>query len=346
MNFSFTNLKVGSLVEIETIDANANPIKLKTIVENIISESELKLFAPIYMGKNFPIRIGDSFELITVHKYPTVDKYDILSCRCKVSSKTKEGNISTITVIKTGIFKPIQRRNYFRLPLIKNMTIISEDEEHELLSKDLSASGIRGFINKKIPVDTEIILLLNIETGVLRLKTRVIDCYPDPHHTYRYELRGSFVGIKNTQMSALHKYIFSKQSEAIKKQIEIEEYASILDTNKHYSDFYSMTNLEKVIRISPIITWALTLLNYAFLYNAFEDQNKAINYFFRQFKRTFRPEYLNGAYIFAFVMIVLIAIGALMNNGYNKGSKRLINIQYAIQGFLALAIIVAYQFLS
>lgn len=345
MNFSFTNLKVGSLVEIETVDAKHNPIKLKTIVEDIISESELKLFSPVYKGKNFPLRLGNGFNLVTVYKYPTVDKYDILSCRCKVTDKKMEGNISTITIQKTGIFKAIQRRNYFRLPLIKNMKIIQNDIEYELLSKDLSANGIRGFINKKLSAETEAILMLDIESKVLHLKTKIIECNPDPNHTYRFELRGSFVNIKNSQVSLLLKYIFSKQSEAIRKQIELEDYVSIMDTEQHYSDFFSMTNLEKIIRITPLLTWALTLLNYAYLLSAFRDNNKGINFFFGQFTRSYRPEYLETANILAVILLICIIAGFITNNLLNKKRRNIINIHYFIQTLLALAVIITYQVL-
>lgn len=345
MNFSFTNLKVGSLVEIETVDAKHNPIKLKTIVEDIISESELKLFSPVYKGKSFPLRLGNSFNLVTVYKYPTVDKYDILSCRCKVIDKDKDGNISTLTIQKTGIFRAIQRRNYFRLPLIKNMKIIQNNVEYELLSKDLSANGIRGYINKKLSAETEATLVLDIESKVLHLKTKVIECNPDPNHTYRFELRGSFINIKNSQVSQLLKYIFSKQSEAIRKQIELEDYVSILDTDQQYSDFFSMSNLEKVIRITPLVTWALVLLDYAYLLNAFRDKNKGINFFFGQFTRTYRPEHLTTANTLAYILVITVAIGFIMNNLFNKKRKTIINIHYLIQTLMALAVIITYQVL-
>jgi len=343
MNFSFNQLKVGSLVEIEILGQNQEMTRLKTIVEDIVDESLLKLFAPIQKGKNYPLRIGDGFNLITVFKYPTVDKYDILSCRCKIIDREKDGNISTISIQKTGKFQQVQRRNYFRLPLIKNITLVQDDKKYEILSKDLSGNGIKGYISKKLSADTEAILLLDVETKVLELRTKIIECSPDPNHSYRYEIRGSFVNIKNSQLSELLKYIFLKQSESIKKQIDFKDYASILDTEQSYSDFFSMSNLEKLIRISPILLWVMTLLEYTYFVNTFRNKNMGINFFFGQFQRSYYPEHLMTANTLAIIILALCTFSFFVNNFLNKKRKIIINIQYLIQVILALIVVIVYQ---
>jgi len=340
MNFSFRELKVGSLVELELVDSNNQAIKLKTIVEDIINESELKIFAPVRKGKTYPLRLGQGFNLITVYKYPTVDKYDIYSCRCKVVDKEIDGKISTVTVHKSTMFQKVQRRNYFRLPLIKTLQIEHDNQKYDILSKDLSGSGLKGYISKKLPADTEALLFLDVGTKVLELKFKIIECNPDPDHNYRYELRGTFINMKNSQISLLLKYIFQKQSESIKKQIEVEEYVSILDTDQSYSDFFSMTNLEKIIRISPVITWALTLLELAYVMNAFRDDNKGINFFFGEFTRTFKPEYLQTANWFGLITLMTIGICFILNIFFNKKKKSNINIQFAIQSLISIIVLI------
>lgn len=343
MNFSFNKLKVGSLVELEILSTNQEMIRLKTIVEDIVDESLLKLFAPVQKGKNYPLRMGDGFNLITVFKYPTVDKYDILSCRCKIIDREKDGNISTITIQKTGEFQQIQRRNYFRLPLIKNLTLVQDNKKYDMLSKDLSGNGFKGYIAKKLSAESDAILHLDVETKVLKLRTKIIECSPDPNHSYRYEIRGSFVNIKNTQLSELLKYIFSKQSESIKKQFDFKEHVSILDTDQTYSDFFSMSNLEKIIRITPILLWVMTLLEYTYLVNTFRNKNMGINYFFGEFSRTYYPEHLMTANTMAMIILVLCACSFFMNNYLNKKRKFIINAQYLIQTILAIIVIIIYQ---
>lgn len=344
MTFNFTNLKIGSLVEMELMDEHNNMKKLKTIVEDVVDASRLVLFSPVTRGKNFPLRIGQSFTLITVFKYPTVDKYDILSCRCKIVEKKREGAISTVEVVKTGPFSQIQRRNYFRLPLIKNIEIGYDNKKYDLLSKDLSGSGIRGYISKKIPAGTEDILYLDIDTKMLELKFKVVECNPDPEHSYRYELRANFVNIKNTQLSQLLKYIFSKQSEAIRKQIDLKEYVSILDTDQNYSDYFSMSNLEKIIRLSPISLWALTLVEYGYLANGFRDNNKGINFFFGEFTKRFKPEMISVANSLAYIIFFLCILAIITNTRFNSKTKVNININLGI--ILTLSVIMMFVYRS
>lgn len=335
MKFNFTNLKVGSLVEMELVTTQDKIIKLKTIVEEIIDESQIKLFAPISRGTNYPIRLDQKFTLITVFKYPTVDKYDILSCQCKITDKQKEGKISTIEITKTGMFSQIQRRNYFRLPLIKNIDIIHDEKKYELLSKDLSGTGIRGYISQSLPENTEGFLMLDVGNKILELNIKIIECKPDPDHSYRYELRGSFINIRNSQLSSVLKYIFNKQSETIRKQIDLKDYVSILDTEAKYSDFFSMSSIEKTIRATPIVLWALTMIEYVYLLGAFKENNMGLNFFFREFIRTYRPEFLLTANSIAIIIVVFATINLLLNLIYNNKTKLRITINLIVIMVLA-----------
>lgn len=342
MNFNFKNLKLGSLVEIEIMNRQNEIIKLKTIVEEILDESTMRLFAPVQNGVQYPIKERQSFNLVAIFKYPTVDKYDILACRCKMISRQRIENISTITVSKTTVFKQIQRRNYFRLPLIKTIPVMQNGIKYELLSKDLSGNGVKGYISKKLDLNEEAILMLDIESKVLELRMKVLECAPDPEHSYRYEMRGNFANIKNTQSSQLLKYIFSKQSEAIRKQIDLKAYVSILDSDLNYSDFFSISTLEKTIRVTPIFLWALTMIQLAYLTNAFREDNMGLNFFFGEFTRQFKPELLSTANSIALITLMLIIISGTANNFYNKKTRGRLNIHFTIQALIALVTIIIY----
>jgi c-di-GMP-binding flagellar brake protein YcgR len=345
MNFDFGILKVGSLVEMELMSTENKMIKLKTIVEEVVSNDKLKLFAPVSRGKSYPLRLGQGFTMIVVHKYPTVDKYDILSCRCKIDDRSMDGNVSTILVSRNGDFSQIQRRNYFRLPLIKNIPITYDNQTIELLSKDLSGNGIRGYVSKKVPADTEIFVNLEVNDRTLNLRTKVIECNPDPEHHYRYELRGTFVNIKNTQLSHLMKYIYSKQSEAIRKQIDLKDYVSLVDSEKGYSDFFTMTNMEKVVRIGPVLLWALTLVQYAYLVRAFREQNMGLNYFFGEFTSNFTPEFIKASNSVALITLLIAVFFGYLNIKFNSKTKTRVSINIFLVGLLSLITIIIYNIL-
>lgn len=346
MNFNFTNLKVGSLIEMEIMTPSNKMIKLKTIVEEIVDDSRLKVFAPISKGVNYPLRVNQGFTLITVHKYPTVDKYDILSCRCKIVDKYREGSISTVEIVKTGNFSQIQRRNYFRLPLIKNIKIKANSREFDMLTKDISGSGIRGYVSQKIPIDTVGTLVINTGEKDLELIYKVIECSPDPEHSYRYEMRANFPNMKNSQLSQLLKFIFSKQSESIRKQIDLKEYKSILDSEQHYSDFFTMSNLEKIIRLSPIVLWGMTMVELGYLVNAFREQNMGLNFFFGEFTRDFRPEILKMASTMSIIILGAAIISSILNSNYNTKTKKGVNRQLIFISLISIITLIIYAYFT
>lgn len=342
MNFDFKNLKIGALVEIEVINERREQLKMKTVVEEIKGDNIISVLSPIYHGLPYQVHVGDTFTFVAVFKYPTVDKYDIYACRATAIEKEKKDDLAFLTIQRVGEFQKIQRRNFFRLPIVRNVPLTHDNKEYEMISKDLSGSGIKGYIQRKIPEGAKVIIHLDIDDKVLALKLNIIECQPDVDDSSRYMIRGSFDGLKNSQMSELQKFIFNKQAEVIRRQYGSQQVQSILDTDKHYGDYYAMTNTEKIIRIWPILLWALTFITYAYLTNAFKDENKGINFFFGEYTRRFKPENLMTASILALILIVLAFIGFILNMSFNKHKKHIINIQYVLQGVLAIIALVVY----
>ncbi len=341
MQAIFKNLKVGALVEIEVMTPDNEIVKLKTIIEQVNNESELRLFAPVLNGTTYPFRLNQSFSLIIVFKYPTVDKYDIYSCRCKIISKDRDDNISTITVKRSSDFKKIQRRDYFRLPLIKDMTIVYNEKEYELLSKDLSGSGVRGYISKKVPANSTARLLIETEENKkVSFDLVIISCEPDTDHLYRYDFRASFRNLKNTQSKILMKYIFTKQAESIRKHLNLNEYVSLIDSEKNYADFFTMTSIEKTLRVIPILLWIPMLVEATFAIDAFRDRNFGLNYFFLEFRPVFNGEKLMIASYIGVAVILFALITLLVNIRQNIKNKLGVSISLIIQILLSIFVII------
>ena len=336
MSFDFKKLKTGSLVEVSLDTSQNKNIKLKTIVESILDDKRLVLFAPVFKGVNYPLRIHQAFDLIMVYKQEHLDQYDIFSCQCEVLERMQTDSISTIKILRTGEFKQIQRRNYFRLPLIKTMQFTYENRVYQLLSKDLSGNGLKGYVDFKLPLDAEGILNLDTEDGTLSINFKVIECNPDPEHVNRYELRASFIRVKNTQRSALLKYIFAKQSEVIRKQIDFNNSPSILNTDQHYGDYFQVPPREKVARLGTVGLWALTSVELAFLISAFRNLDMGLNEFFKEFQPSFRPERLNISLATAGLALFFSIVVAYFNESYNQSTKKNIRLHLIIISCIAV----------
>lgn len=340
MAFSFNNLKSGALVEMAFVNEKKTDINLKTIVENVVNTDQLILFAPVHKGVNYPLRINQGFNLITVNKQGQDHKYTIYACRCRVIERMQIENISIIKIQRTGDMEQVQRRDYFRLPLIKNMTFLYENRVHQLLSKDLSGNGLKGYIDIKLPFDAEGVLQLDTGDQVLALNFKVIDCHPDPESTRRYEIRLSFVRIKNAQRTRLLKYIYSKQSETIRKQIDFKGSPSLIHSYENYADYFDIPTKEKIARLLPIVLWCMTLINLAYLLSAFRDLDMGLNYFFKEFQRSFRPEFLNVSIAFSVMILLLAIIGMNYNEFYNKRTRFRVRIHLLIMMLISTGVLV------
>jgi len=340
MSFSFSKLKSGSLVEINVTNDQNKLIKLKTIVENVVSLDEMVLLAPVHQGVNYPLRTNQSFSLIMVNKHTELDQYDIYSCTCKIVERMQVNKISTIRIKRTGDINQVQRRDYFRLPLIKNMTILYDNRIYGMLSKDLSGNGFKGYVDLKLPADSEGVLQLDTGEEKLSLRFKVIDCLQDPEHSRRYELRASFLQIKGSQRSKLLKYIYAKQSEGIRKQIELKN-TSILGTYQSYGDYFDMPTKEKISRIAPIILWALTLINLAYFTMAFKNLDMGLNRFFKAFQRDFRPEFLNVSTSISAILILSSLVAISLNESNNTRTKSRVRIHLILIFLLGAGILTA-----
>ena len=117
------------------------------------------------------------------------------------------------------------------------------------------------------------------------------------------------------------KYIISKQSETIRSQIELVEYTSLINSKRNYSDFFAMTNIEKIIRLTPILMWILILIQYYFLINAFLMNNFGYLIFFNTTKSTYNPAKLAIANNYAVSSIVLLLILSIIRFYFFKKNK-------------------------
>lgn len=343
MNSILENIKIGTLVEIEVKNSDLEIIKLKTIVENISSSNELSIFAPILKGRIYPFRMNQTINLITIHKHSSDNQIEILTCKFKVTGKTRIDNIPTIAIFKTGKESKLQRRDFYRLPLVKNMTIMWNENKYSFLSKDLSGSGVRGFISNKIPLDAKCSLLLEINDKLtINLSLEVIDCTQDPEHKFRYDFRATFISLNSKTRTTLMKYIVSKQSETIRKQIELVEYTSLINSEQNYSDFFSMTNLEKIIRITPVLMWILILVQYYFLINAFLVNNFGYFIFFDKTRSAYSPAKLVMANNYAILSLALLVILSAIRFLFFKNNRDKYSISFVIQGLMSILTILLY----
>lgn len=159
------NLKVSDRIEIV-----AQEKVYKSLIMDI-DEEFLKINLPVCNGEYLILNVG---EVIEINSY--LDEGRCYNFFCKVISRGKEGNIIYYTISTPFKVTKIQRRNSFRVELIKDIEykIITDAEEDEIdripykigLMTDLSAGGAK--VKIKEPLKREDLVLLNLKLDSIK----------------------------------------------------------------------------------------------------------------------------------------------------------------------------------
>ncbi len=106
-----------------------------------------------------------------------------------------------------------------------------------ILLKNISATGLRGIIEERIPFDTEVNIHLDLENGeTMDIKSKVVACDQVSNSMIQHDLRLQFIDLDNSDKLKLNNFINRKQSEALKKTVESEGRSKLEDM------FYSYEN--------------------------------------------------------------------------------------------------------
>lgn len=106
----------------------------------------------------------------------------------------------------------IQRRQFYRLPLLKEVAInLVGDPPMPGLTQNLSAGGLKCQLRQEIRIGATVEVTLEIEGTSLNLKAQVLECAPManvPHHT---SIRVQFTTLTTKEQQLLTAYIFKQQ---------------------------------------------------------------------------------------------------------------------------------------
>ncbi len=337
--FELNLLKPGNLIELD-VKNNNDVLKLNTIVENI-DENILTVFAPFYEGKIHYIEKNAKINVFINYKDPVDNKFEQYSFECKLKEKFIENNISLLTLEKISDFEKIQRRNFYRLPLLKELIAYKNNEEFNILSENISGNGIKAYTKEHIDIGDIIFIELKTAKDIIVLKSKVIHATFD-NELYRYEFSCEFIEMSDKNTNILMKFINKKQTENIKNSLGYNSQVFI-NTDVNYSDFYTETTFHKFVRLLPIIAWACTLIAVAYAIRAFQNNNFGLNVFFSEFNRKFKPEFLVYAKNTSYLSIALSIIGLVLSNLFNKEKRLGATINYLLQMIVAGIVMIVYM---
>jgi c-di-GMP-binding flagellar brake protein YcgR len=205
-----------------------------------------KLSMPIYEGRLIPLETGDEYNLCFF------TGAGLYQCKGRILKRYMDDRIHVMDVFLVTDLKKFQRRRFYRLDCmfdVKYRTIsevelllkdrleenaFETEEDREICQgaydklrekwemgsvSDLSGGGIRFHSKKEVPRDNrmEVLIPLSFSSGVVpvRFMMKVISC------TYfegsRYEIRGEFENVKDTERETVIQYVFEEQRRRMRK---------------------------------------------------------------------------------------------------------------------------------
>ena len=334
-------LKPGKQIELNIRDSEGNLQKLKTLIESGFSGNTLGVISPIHEGNYFPLHPNDKFDVVfDVINEAHDNKKDVYSMTVMVLERRKIDGQSVIILSKIGQPKKVQRRNTYRLHILKNITYTHMGKTNQILLKNVSATGLRGIIEERIPHDTEITIHFDLENDEdMDMKCRVIACDQVTHSMIQFDLRLQFIDLNSGQKDKISNFINRKQSEALKKTMESEGRSKFQDML-----FTAESNRRRggdfIVRIVPIlglITWFISLAIFALIAEARPEAQYNLDIYFNFYKRShWRADLLDTAFFSALLELLVCSLGLYLNSKrmkregdqYNRGL--IINLVFSI----------------
>ncbi len=312
-------LKIGANIDISLKNKDGSPHHLKTRVESAYDNGEFEILSPMENGVNFMLPTDTEFPIIfedNSHKTPKVYKMNVA-----LLSKRNQKNNLIIKLKKTSSPTKIERRQTYRLQITKTFSCKYEDTEYDLLLKDMSITGIRAIINKRIPSAQIIDVFMNLGTqnspNLLSVKAEIISCDKLSDSIRQHDLRLKFINMTPKKIDKLSKYIVSEQSKILHNIHETKFDAQPLPIShdqRHRDD-----NLIKAIPIFGLISWIMSLVTIVFFLQARPEQLYNLDQFFHFQKRRFWDQSsLNAAILSAQIEFIFCIIGLVLNSKRHK----------------------------
>jgi len=335
-------LKPGKQIELNVKDEEGNAIRLKTLIESEFDGATFGMIAPTLEGTNFPLRPNDNLEIVfDVLGGEENKKKDVFRMNCMVVERKKVDTHSVVILSKTSAPKKIQRRDTYRLHILKHISYSYLGKNNDILLKNISATGLRGIVEERLPDNTELPIELDLENEgkSVTLNCKVISCAPVANSMVQHDLRLQFLKLTGKEKDLVSNFIFRKQSETMKKTAETA------GRSKLYELIYGVTNNQRrgddfIVRTVPIIgllTWFITLAIIALVVEARPEARYNLDDYFNYYKRGYwRADLLTLAFIASFLEAIICTVGLYMNSmrmkrdddQYNKGL--IINLVFSI----------------
>lgn len=221
-------LNIGDAIELK----RGNKAYRTVVVDMQVSEGFITVYAPIEKGRVLLVSENERMEAVFVLLDPQKGKYDVFMFESIVTSREVQDKIPMLKLKAVTECKKIQRRDFYRLNIVKPLLIekIEGEGSVEILTKDISAGGLMAVSPNQLKVDDDYLVYMNIfQESPIVLSSKVLSCEPYIEEKGRYLVRFYFTNIDKRVQSEMIKQINQLQSiELLRRKKSSQPYGGAL----------------------------------------------------------------------------------------------------------------------
>ena len=179
-----------------------------TSLSSLIDRNKVSIHARVSHGKiHNKIASDDQIQLVSKQNTSGIV---MLSGRV-IKSQLVDDGISFVVEIENSL-EQIQRRQYFRLPLFREVEVVGGKEIYAGTTQNISAGGLSCIISNEAALGEKVKVRLNINNEILEMTGKVLGVDEMESNVRRCTVRVCFVDISEKTRSKLISYVLREQS--------------------------------------------------------------------------------------------------------------------------------------
>lgn len=302
-------LQTGTLVELEISDSGEKkPKNFHVIIDKPYNNGVFSISSPMKQGRNYPVK-NDSIVKI-IFSFKKDNEQEAYSLKCKITSRSNNKKFNTLLLQTISSPEKVQRREYFRFSIVQNIKFTFEGQIYDMLTVNISATGLRGITNKKIPDGESISIDLTLEKSTLRLTGEVVNSNLSKESQIKYDTRIKFINITESQKSKITNFIFSKQSEMALKSLNRDGYNTDLINLNFSGDDYLEDDKNSFKKLSSPAALLISIVLIGLFTKAMPEKMNGLDMFFNNLRSPlWKIDYLYATIILSFIQIIFSILG-------------------------------------
>lgn len=233
MAVDMTNLvEIGDKISVLYETKNGENIVLVSNVLHAPNENKITITMPIYKAKVFSVSRGERLRI----KYSKKDA-GIYEFNALVVKKIKDGTILGIELLRISEMTKSQRREFYRLTVIKDVELIEDNPDQEVkyideanqimedpeeisykgILKDISGGGMRIITNEQLELGLNVKSSFALDKKVIDVKGIIVRSIVFDKVVHQFDIGVEFQELSERSRSEIVSFVFQRQRNIIRK---------------------------------------------------------------------------------------------------------------------------------